>query len=81
MCDPVSLVKLPTEVCSKGAYSGISRRSCSLEYLVDTLVCRCCVLEVIGKDLHDQDICGWVGIKNVLFLQDPREGMELACFL
>jgi len=21
--------------------------------------------KVIGKDLHDQDICGWVGIKNV----------------
>ncbi|CAE7908265.1 tri1 [Symbiodinium sp. KB8] len=37
--------------------------------------------KVMGKDLYDRDICGWVGIKNVLFLRDRGEGTELVSFL
>ena len=51
------------------------------QHPADTLVCRCCVLQVMGKDLYDRDICGWVGIKNVLFLRDRGEGTELVSFL
>ena len=34
--------------------------------------------QVIGKDVNNQDICGWVGIKNVLLLQSFKQENQAA---
>ena len=40
---------------------------------------KCCtnkVQQVVGEDLHNQEICGWVGIKNVFILHSCRTSCE-----